>query len=97
MTTSEIGLLSLPLIAAVVVSAFAWSAALLAVRRGRKLQARRLALKQSSAQTSPNDAADAEVEQALQNLSLAIAKRAKTAAVNKTEGNRANEFLMRRR
>jgi hypothetical protein len=70
MTKSEIGLLSLPLIAALIVSAFAWVAALLAVRRSRQMQART---------TIPSDAGDADLDRALNNLSLAISRRNRAA------------------
>jgi hypothetical protein len=74
MTNRDIRLMSVPLIAAGVVSALAWSAALLVIRRNFQLQARRQFSKQS-AQAHSNDVIDTEIEHALTQLRIAVAKR----------------------
>jgi hypothetical protein len=66
--------MSLPLIAAGVVSALAWSAALLVTRLNIRLQACRRISEQSPVQASRNDVTDTEIEQALNQLRIAIAK-----------------------
>ncbi|WP_445488503.1 hypothetical protein [Rhodopseudomonas sp. RCAM05734] len=74
MTSSDVRLVAVPLIAAGVVSALAWSAALLAIRRNIKRQDRRQLAKPVPVQASRNDVTDAEIAQALTQLSIAIAR-----------------------
>jgi len=74
MNRSDIRLVSLPLIAAGVVSALAWSAALLAIRRDIKRQARRPLAKLHPVQPSRPVVVNAEIEQALNQLRMAIAR-----------------------
>jgi hypothetical protein len=80
MTSSDVRLVAVPLIAAGVVSALAWSAALMVIHRDIKLQDRRQVRKQSPAQDSHNDVIDAEVEHALNQLRIAIARRVNSGA-----------------
>ncbi len=88
MTRSDIRLVSLPLIAAGVVSALAWSAALLAIRRNLKLQARRKLSKQPPVQASRSDVTDAEIAQALNQLSIAIARHVNRGALKNQPATR---------
>ncbi|MBB5045686.1 hypothetical protein HNR60_000421 [Rhodopseudomonas rhenobacensis] len=75
MTSRDIRLMTLPLIAAGVASALAWSAALLVIRRNMRLQARGQLSKQSPAPGAPDDVTDPEIEHALNQIRIAVAKR----------------------
>ena len=74
MTSSDVRLVAVPLIAAGVVSALAWTAALVAIRRNIKRQDRRLLSQHPPVQASRNEVTDAEIAQALNQLSIAIAR-----------------------
>jgi hypothetical protein len=88
MTSSDVRLVAVPLIAAGVVSALAWSAALLAIRRNIKRQARRQLSKHPPVQASRNDVTDAEIAQALNQLSIAIARHVNRGALKNQPATR---------
>jgi hypothetical protein len=75
MNSRDFRLMSVPLIAAAVASALAWSAALLVIRRNYRLRAHR-----RIAKPSRDDVTEAEIEQALNQLRTAIAKLATALA-----------------
>jgi hypothetical protein len=74
MTNEELQLLSLPIIAAVAVSVFAYIGTVVVVRHEQKFQTRRKASKQ--AQVSATDTLNPEVQNALTELRLAVARSA---------------------
>jgi hypothetical protein len=91
MTSSDVRLVAVPLIAAGVVSALAWSAALLAIRRNIKRQDRRQLTKPVPVQASRNDVTDAEIAQALTQLGIAIARHVNRGALKNQPATRQSD------